>query len=273
MGSLLAAVASYLDARAAGGQWLVRIEDIDPPREVAGASDQILRSLQAHGLQWDEDVVYQSSRGDAYDRALEALAQTGRLFRCRCTRAILGPGGSCGRRCAPTDDDATALRFQIDSSPHFNDRFMGPQPTANSPRDLVLRRKDGLYAYALAVAVDDLWQGITDVVRGRDLLHQTHAQIELMQVMGGQAPRYAHLPLICDTAGVKLSKQAGAQAIDDRKALQNLRIVLEALGQPMAEAACGTVQELLAWATRSWRDRALQKLADTQGVYPVSHES
>jgi glutamyl-Q tRNA(Asp) synthetase len=183
-GSLLAALGSYLDARAAGGQWLLRIEDIDQPREAPGAADRILRSLDAHGLHWDGPVLYQSTRSEAYDRALEQLQQQDRLFRCSCTRAILGPGGSCGERCTPAPDDICAIRVRLGGERSFNDLVLGPQPSAALPADLVLKRKDGLYAYTLAVVVDDGWQGITDVIRGRDLLEQTARTMPFARISG-----------------------------------------------------------------------------------------
>jgi glutamyl-Q tRNA(Asp) synthetase len=267
MGSLLAAVASFLDARAVNGRWLLRIEDIDPPREVPGAADSILRSLQAHGLEWDEAVLWQSARSQAYESALDRLRQKNLLFRCSCTRALLGPGGSCGGRCNPGPRDPCALRLRLEPGA-FTDRFLGPQEKLSDQRDIVLKRKDGLYAYALAVVVDDGWQGVSDVVRGSDLLTQTPAQLQLFGLLDLPQPRYAHLPLLCDEAGNKLSKQTGAAGIDDRAALDNLRCVLRYLGQPSADLAAASPRELLGRAVTLWNDKALRTGTATPMVYP-----
>ncbi|MFK7828529.1 MAG: tRNA glutamyl-Q(34) synthetase GluQRS [Congregibacter sp.] len=256
-GSLLAAVAGYLDAKAEGGKWLLRIEDIDPPREIAGAADRILHSLEAHALHWDETPVYQSERTEAYLDALEALNQSGRLFRCCCTRSTLGPAGSCGRRCSPAASDSCSLRFDVGVSAGFADRLLGQQPGLKTGTDIVLKRKDGFFAYALAVVVDDAWQNITHVVRGRDLLHQTSAQRELMRQLGHPTPSYAHHPIICDAQGDKLSKQAGAPEVDDHRAIENLREVLRVLGQESADMPAGSAQELLSLATELWNHAPL----------------
>jgi len=257
IGSLLAAVASFLDARAAGGRWLLRIEDIDPPREVPGASDAIIASLQRHGLSWDGDILWQSSRIDAYRDALATLRQRGLIFDCSCTRATLGPGGSCAGRCRPGPGDACAQRLRIvEALQDVDDRFLGPQrcqdmddlPTS----DITLWRKDGLPAYQLAVCVDDSWQGVNAVVRGSDLLSQSPVQAYLLTALGCPVPSYAHLPLILGEDGRKLSKQNGARAINDERPLANLRQVLALLGQESAQAEAATPEQLLACATERW---------------------
>ena len=255
MGSLLAAVASFLDARAAEGSWLLRIEDIDPPREVAGSSDSILRCLEAHGLLWDESVLYQSTRYAAYAEALESLTASGAVFSCSCTRATLGPGGSCLRRCGPDPDSPRSLRLSLGGDRSFSDIILGEQLPPGTASDLVLRRKDGLYAYALAVVVDDAWQQVSHVVRGHDLLDQTYAQLELFGQLQLSVPRYAHLPVLTDSAGSKLSKQTGATAVDTAQPLANLRQALRYLQQTSADLPAGSPQELLALATLHW-DRA-----------------
>ncbi|MDP5069569.1 MAG: tRNA glutamyl-Q(34) synthetase GluQRS [Congregibacter sp.] len=256
MGSLVAAVGSYLDARAASGTWLLRIEDIDPPREAPGATDSILRSLESHGLHWDEAVLYQSTRLDAYATALAALDDAKQIFRCCCTRATLGPGGNCRERCTPAVGDAIAYRVRLSGHVGFVDELMGAQAAPGVASDLVLKRKDGLYAYALAVVVDDAEQRISHVVRGSDLISQTFAQLELFALLfgrqGAQAPRYAHLPLVYDPAGVKLSKQTGAMGIRDAAALNNLRCALGFLGQASADIPAGSASELLSLATTHW---------------------
>lgn len=268
MGSLLAALASYLDARAVGGTWLLRIEDIDPPREIPGAADTILRSLEAHGLLWDETVLFQSTRLDAYAEALRALEDAGRTFACCCTRATLGPGGSCMGRCEPSADTQTSVRVRLRGDIGFDDQMLGPQSPLNTHSDLVLRRKDGLYAYALAVVVDDAWQTISHVVRGSDLLSQTFAQLEIFTELGAPLPRYAHLPLVCDAQGTKLSKQTGARAIVDTCALDNLRRALQLLQQDSANMPASSVQELLCLAATHWCPRALIEHGRKSLVYP-----
>lgn len=269
-GSLLAALGSYLDARAAGGSWLLRIEDIDPPREVPGAADSICRSLDVHGLHWDDSVLYQSSRSEAYDEALAELQRRGLLFRCSCTRAVLGPGGSCGERCDPGPDARCSTRVRLRGERGFDDLLLGPQAPARLPADLVLRRKDGLYAYTLAVVVDDCWQGITHVIRGRDLLAQTPPQCELLAYLSCQPPRYGHLPILTDAAGNKLSKQTGAAPIDDSRPIGNLRQALRFLGQSSADANAGSPRELLAAAVRSWDRGAAAAGGAASMVYPAA---
>jgi glutamyl-Q tRNA(Asp) synthetase len=270
MGSLLAAVASYLDARAARGKWLLRIEDIDPPREVPGAADSIRITLAAHGLHWDGEVLYQSTRSAAYEAALETLTSAAAVFRCSCSRATLGPGGSCGGRCQPGPKDDCALRLRLDSrnGGGFSDRLAGKQAQSPEQQDIVLKRRDGLFAYALAVVVDDAAQGITDVVRGNDLLSQTPVQLQLFNLLGLCAPRYAHLPVLVDASGSKLSKQTGAEAIDNRRALENLRCVLRYLRQSSADLPAGSPDELLLAATNVWNSRELRGAPTIPMVYP-----
>lgn len=268
MGSLLAALASYLDARSAGGVWLLRIEDIDPPREIPGAADSMLRSLEAHGLLWDETVLFQSTRLDAYAEALSALEEAGRIFACCCTRATLGPGGSCMGRCKPSADQDTSLRIKLSGDMGFDDQMLGPQSSLNTRSDLVLRRKDGLYAYALAVVVDDAWQSISHVVRGSDLLSQTFAQLEIFTELGVPLPRYSHLPLVCDAQGTKLSKQTGARAIVDACALDNLRVALRLLQQDSADMPASSAEELLCLAATHWCPRTLIEHGEKSLVYP-----
>lgn len=252
-GSLLTAVGSYLDARHHQGEWLLRIEDLDPPREVAGAADAILRGLENHGLTWDRSALYQSTRLPAYRDSLDALRADARLFPCSCTRAVLGPAGSCGRRCRPGADERVALRLALQGAAETDDLILGPQRGIDARRDVVLRRKDGLFAYALAVVVDDAFQAITHVLRGQDLLAETAAQRELMGRLGATAPRYGHLPLLCGPGRRKLSKQTGARALNERQALANLRAALRWLGQDSADAEAGTAAELLAIAAPRWR--------------------
>lgn len=263
-GSLLGALASFLDARAGGGRWLVRIEDIDPPREVAGAGAAILDCLRAHGLQWDGDVWYQSRRSDAYRAALDRLLAAHAAFYCTCSRTELAQhGGIYAGRCRACRERPArphAIRLQVDTTDIvFDDRIQGrvEQNMARAVGDFVLFRKEGLPAYQLAVTVDDAAQGVTHVVRGSDLLDSTARQIFLQRRLGLPTPRYAHIPVIANEAGQKLSKQTAAKALDNTDAVQNLLAALEFLGQPLPRAS--TVAQLLDRAIAQWRIDAVPR--------------
>ncbi|MDN6180611.1 MAG: tRNA glutamyl-Q(34) synthetase GluQRS [Halomonas subglaciescola] len=261
-GSLVAALGSYLDARAVGGEWRVRIEDIDPPRCPRGAADTILRQLEAFGLEWDGEVLWQHPRGGAYEDALERLKALGLAYPCSCSRKqwreyAIYPGwcrSGAGNASAPC-----AWRLRSDRGEHparFDDRLLGTlafDPTLLG--DVVLKRKDALFAYQLAVVVDDAEQGMTDVVRGVDLLDNTPWQRQLQQALGYPRPSYLHLPLIVADNGQKLSKQnlAPRLADNDRGIRRQLFDALTALDQaPPAELARGTPREQLAWGTAHW---------------------
>lgn len=260
-GSLLAAVGSYCDARAAGGRWLVRMEDTDPPRAMPGASDLILRQLEAYALEWDGTVLYQSQRRDAYEAALARLQAQGDLFWCRCSRATLaelGTGaypGTCRAFTTPRADAAIRLRVPPGVI-CFEDAVFGPraEDVAGTVGDFVLRRRDGLYSYQLAVVVDDAEQGVSRVVRGADLLDNTARQIMLQQRLNLPAPGYLHLPLAVHADGSKLSKQTYATALPLPAQPALLRFALERLGQVLPPAGeqmdCAT---LLAWGVSHWR--------------------
>ena len=217
-GSLVAALGSYLDAKAHGGEWLVRMEDIDTPRNMPGAADDILRTLERFGLEWDGPVLYQSSRIEAYEAALEDLRRRNLVFPCGCSRKDVGdryPGtcrdGIRGRLNTPS------WRFRAsDEAVTFEDRRLGSQQqnVRDYAGDFVLKRADGLFAYQLAVVVDDAYQDITDVVRGEDLLDSTARQILLQRALSFPQPRYLHLPVVLNESGQKLSKQTGATALD-----------------------------------------------------------
>jgi len=238
-GSLVAALGSWLDARAHDGVWLVRIEDLDPPREVPGAADAQLAMLAAFGLVSDEPVVRQSERGALYDAALQQLADAGWLFECACTRSDLSATAGIHQRC---------LRPVLAGQPHalrlrmpaldiwFEDRVCGRygQRLDEAVGDLVLRRSDGWYAYQLAVVVDDAAQGITHVVRGADLLDSTPRQIHLQRLLGLPTPVYMHLPLVRDEAGRKLSKSIASLPVDAADPLPALRAAWQHLGQDAA---------------------------------------
>jgi len=259
LGSLIAALASYLDARKVQGIWLVRMEDLDPPREEPGAAQAILHSLQCHGLTWDEDVMWQSHRSAAYRKALTNLDQRGHLFHCDCTRAILGPGGACGGRCLPRQQaiqspHATRVSVPPQCRIQFQDQLQGSQDRllgAELP-DFVVRRKDGLDAYQLAVVVDDAGQNITHVVRGTDLLDSTPRQIFLQELLDYPTPGYCHLPVITNQMGQKFSKQNHAPALANDRPVANLRLALQFLHQDSPPPAITETGPLLEFAIRHW---------------------
>lgn len=261
-GSLVAAVGSYLGARRAGGQWLVRMEDVDGPRCVPGAGAKILRCLEACGLEWDGEVVYQSTRFDAYRAALDRLTRAGFTYPCACSRKELGDAavypGTCRGGLAPGRRAERAVRFRVPEPCviEYRDAVCGWQreDVARSTGDFVLLRADGIWAYQLAVVVDDAWQGITDVVRGADLLDSTARQIALQRALEVPAPRYAHLPVVMGDDGQKLSKQTKAMAVE--WARQPGAAVAEAmrfLGMAVTdEMARWEPRELLAWGSGAW---------------------
>jgi glutamyl-Q tRNA(Asp) synthetase len=259
LGSLIAALASYLDARSCGGTWLVRMDDLDPPREEPGAAERILLSLARHGLHWDEPVMWQSGRAGPYTAALDELAGRNHLFSCDCTRAILGPGGACRGRCKPRQTAVTnpcAIRVTVpgDCQIHFTDQLQGLQHISLGEQfpDFVVKRKDALVAYQLAVVVDDAEQAVTHVVRGSDLLDSTARQIFLQHTLGYHTPQYCHLPVITNSLGQKLSKQHHAPALDDNLAPANLRSALQFLQQSEPPTQLITVEQILAFAIGRW---------------------
>lgn len=242
-GSLVAAVGSWLDARRAQGKWLVRIEDIDEPRCVPGAAEEILRTLEAYALEWDEEVVWQTQRHHLYRAALESLGT--KVFPCSCARKPRYDGACRNGTSLPH----RTMRLRVtDEIIHFEDRSLGPfeENLEQSCGDFVLKRAEGLYAYQLAVVVDDADQRITDVVRGADLLDSTARQIWLQRQLGVPTPRYLHLPVALGPDGDKLSKQTGAPPIPPRGDVETLRKALVFLGVANAEGA--TCREVLAQA-------------------------
>jgi glutamyl-Q tRNA(Asp) synthetase len=264
-GSLFTALASYLDARRAGGDWLLRIEDIDPPREADGAAEAIQTCLEAHGLHPDAPALFQSTRSAAYEQALARLDEQGLLFRCRCTRRELGARGECRGRCdATATDDACALRVRVSGrfEPDFDDLIQGPQSLHDNAvaRDFVVRRKDGLYAYQLAVVVDEAHQGISHIIRGVDLLPTTFQQRYLQTVLGLPQPLYGHVPVLIDAEGRKLSKQNHAAPVDSPDVARTLRDLLALLGQTVAARADDDPDSLLQRAAASWQRDALRGL-------------
>jgi glutamyl-Q tRNA(Asp) synthetase len=259
-GSLIAAVGSYLDAKAHHGKWLVRIEDIDTPRVVAGASDIILHTLEAYGLHWDEPVAYQSQRLDLYQNTLNQLIKNNLVYACTCTRKqIKAQGGiylnSCKVAGHPFQHHAIRIK-QSKPCLEFNDRIQGSVNVAKSfaEEDFIIKRSDGLFAYQLVVVLDDIEQGITDIVRGADLLEPTVRQISTYQLLNQTVPKFAHLPLAVVEPGLKLSKQNHAPAIDNQNPLPALCAALTFLGfPPPLELTHSSVSQLLTWATGQWQ--------------------
>lgn len=275
-GSLVAAVGSYLDARAQGGCWLVRIEDIDTPRVVAGAADDMLRTLEALGMHWDEWVMMQSTRNDAYRAALEKLQTQGALYPCACTRREIADSalhgiegfvypGTC-RNGLPANRAPRATRMRTQGVQiTFDDAIQGviAQNVEHNIGDFVVYRADSVVAYQLAVVVDDAAQGITDIVRGADLLDSTPRQIYLQQRLGLPATRYAHLPVAVNERGEKLSKQTQARAIDTRQPAREIAAALLFLGQTLPDALrqaaststadAAVVADIWHWAKTHWQ--------------------
>ena len=265
-GSLVAAVGSYLDARHQQGEWLLRIEDLDPPREIAGATSAILRTLEVLGMSWDGEVVYQSRRNEYYRAALEILQHQGQLYGCACTRKEIADSavrmesggiypGTC-RGGLPAGRSARALRLRVEPATiELADRLQGrlQQQLETTVGDFVVRRADQLVAYQLAVVVDDAEQHISHVVRGADLLDSTPRQIYLQQLLDYPTPAYLHLPVAVNTAREKLSKQTYAQGVvvDDRNTA--LTDVLRFLHQPLPDAPQDASRdELWQWAIAHW---------------------
>lgn len=266
-GSLIAAVGSYLEARSRGGRWLVRMEDLDPPREAPGAASRILEALERCGFEWDGAVVFQSRRTDAYLDALEKLEREGHTYRCVCSRRDVarassrlggeGPvyAGTCRRR-PPPPHLAAAIRVRVgDAVVTFEDDLAGRQRQrlGEEVGDFVLRRRDGLFAYQLAVTIDDAAQHVTHVVRGRDLLDSTPRQILLRRLLRLPVPRFLHLPLAVSPAGAKLSKQTGALALDLEQPAAMVWRALQALAQAPPPALAGSLEDLWTWARENWR--------------------
>ncbi len=256
-GSLLTAVASYMEARANAGEWKLRIDDLDAPRIAPGAVDEILRTLERHGLCWDGAINYQSTVTDRYEAAIETLIRQALCFDCTCTRKdlrghVVYPG-TCRHRPARMCANA-AIRVRVPPTEYaFEDGLGGhfAQRLSEDVGDFVIVRRDRIVGYQLAVVVDDDAMCVTDVVRGADLIDNTPRQLFLIERLGLQAPRYTHVPVIAERSGAKLSKHTLATAVDNRFPAQNLRSVLELLGQdpPML----GTVSTLLDWAVAHWR--------------------
>lgn len=278
-GSLVSALASYLDAHHNNGKWLVRMEDLDPPREQPGAADAILRCLEDYGLEWDDSVAYQSRRWDLYEDYLGKLRQQDLLYPCDCTRQDLqAMGGIYNGRCRNRFIDINlphAQRLKLYDLPTgfpqgeqlvFTDLIQGKQiqNLRTQAGDQILKRKDGLYAYQLAVVVDDIEQGITHIIRGSDLLDVTARQIFLFQLLGKPIPAFGHVTLASQPNGQKLSKQNLAPALELKDASTNLWQALTFLGQNPPQALKGSApKELLAWGKMNWQRSAVKGLSAT----------
>jgi len=270
-GSLIAALASWLDVRAAGGRWHLRIDDVDRHRARASAAQDIRTALEAAGLAWDGAVQVQDERRGHYQAALEQLAEQGRAYPCACTRREVTAAGKVGRAgmiypgtCRdglPTGRAARSWRFRVPAGAMtFNDRRLGPQSLVPSAAigDFVIRRGDGLHAYHLAMVVDDAALGVTDVVRGVDLLPATAPQILLRDALGLAQPRHLHVPVARGKDGRKLSKTNAAAPVDPRRAGTAITDALGFLGHPPpADLAGAPPESLLAWAIAHWRIRAI----------------
>jgi len=267
-GSLLAAVASFMQAKHQQGKWLVRIEDIDPPREVAGASDKILQQLERHGLFWDDTVLFQSAQIDHYFETLHHLQQQGLSYHCDCTRQRLCTlNGVYDAQCHGLQlaTENTSVRLSINDSLKaigssddrliLNDGIMGEfsQFLNKDVGDFVLRRRDGLISYQLAVVIDDQQQGITEIIRGADLLDSTPRQILLQQSLGYKTPQYAHIPLAMNTQGQKLSKQHFAKELPQINEHEQLWLALDWLQQkPPLELRKSSVEAIIKWGLAHW---------------------
>ena len=273
-GSLIASLASCCDARAAGGEWLVRIEDVDTPRSHDRISDEILATLQNYGFEWDGEVVRQSKRTPLYKAALDDLLARGRVFACACTRKELeaAPLGSAGERVYPgtcrngvaPGRKGRAWRLRVtDEGIRFRDRLQGwqEQRLERAIGDFIIKRGDGMFAYQLAVVVDDAAQAVTHVVRGADLLASTPRQIWLQRQLGLPTPSYLHHPVAIHPSGEKLSKQTGAQPLDPDDALPALVRAWEFLAQPQPPSAPASVAEFWQWARVAWTPTTLPPVA------------
>jgi glutamyl-Q tRNA(Asp) synthetase len=270
LGSLLAAVISYLDAKSNSGKWLVRIEDIDPPRELPGAADDILSTLEAHHLLWDGPVIYQSKRHEAYQEAIDRLLTQKAIYPCQCSRKQLAKFSQIHPdHCIQPLDATQPFAYRAyPSSFQYNDLYQGNQ----SGRDghFVVKRRDQLFAYQLAVVVDDHAQHISHVIRGHDLMDSTPKQLVLYDALGFKPPVFGHFPVIVGDNGQKLSKQNLAPAIDNARAHQNLRLIFKLLGyKNTAEMPLEvlSIDALLEWGIAQWKTHK-PALLHQQQIHP-----
>jgi glutamyl-Q tRNA(Asp) synthetase len=279
LGSLVAALGSFLDARKAGGRWLLRMEDLDTSRVIPGCSDEMLRTLEAFGLHWDGEVEFQSRRTALYVESLESLRAARRTFECSCSRRELAEQGETGypgtcrdaSRCGPTT--ATRFRVKADEAVSWTDRVQGNcQFDMGVLGDPVIRRRDGVIAYQLAVVVDDAARGVSDVIRGADLLQSSAWQIQLQQALKLPTPHYGHLPLIVEESHGKLAKSRRSLAITPARASDQLATALGLLNHtPPAELQQSSPDTLLAWAIAHWNLDRFQNVKKIVVSRPMSH--
>ncbi len=282
-GSMIAAIGSFCDARAHGGDWQVRIDDIDTPRVVSGSADEILRTLEAFALEWDGQPIYESRNTDAYHSALHALRATGRVFACSCSRKEIGKAGITGlegpiypgtcRNGLRPGRTGRSLRLRVDEGTRsgFDDALQGPisQDLATEVGDFVVYRSDGVFSYHLACVVGDAHQSITHIVRGADLIESTPRQIHLQKLLGLSTPSYLHLPVATNERGEKLSKQTRATPVDATRTAQTIYAVLSFLGQqPPPELARWSATDALQWAVDAWRRERIPHATDIQMPLP-----
>ncbi len=276
-GSLIAAVASYLQAKSLQGKWLLRIEDLDPPRELKGAADDIIRTLDHFGFEWDDQICYQSKRRERYEAILEQLQQQDHSYPCICSRTDIQAAGSMTafgirypgtcRQGIPRTKTPHSIRIRVtDKTISFADKIQGQyqQNLEHDVGDFIIKRADGQTAYQLAVVIDDAAQGITEIVRGSDLLDSTPRQIYLQQLLGYPTPDYAHIPVIVNRHGEKLSKQTGASAIDTESAGATLVHALCYLNHQVPQSLqLAPVSEIWQWAIEHWQ---LQQVAQRRVI-------
>lgn len=279
-GSLLAALASYLEARKSAGSWLLRMEDLDKPREVAGSADSIIRELERWGMNSDSTVLYQSQRNAAYQADCDKLIEQDQAYWCGCSRSELSESGIYPGTCSkglPPGKKPRALRLRTaDCAIEFEDGIQGTisQQLQQECGDFVIWRADGLFAYQLAVVVDDAFQQVTDIVRGADLLNSTPRQIWLQRCLGLPQPRYAHIPVAVDADGRKLSKRIQSDPLRTSEPLRNLRLALQFLGHEAPEMDWQATWE---WAIENWnstliprcRSLALDAVCQSSGKHPA----
>jgi glutamyl-Q tRNA(Asp) synthetase len=276
-GTLVAAVGSYLQARSQQGEWLMRIEDVDTTRSVPGATEDLLQTFEVFGFEWDGEIIYQSQRTELYEQALTVLSEKKVIYPCTCSRKQIADSiiegapigiynGKCRLRTLPLDEEH-AIRIRVDESTvEFNDAVMGQysQQLIAEVGDFIVKRRDGLFAYQLAVVVDDALQGVTEVVRGADLLDSTSRQIFLQQALGYAQPDYLHLPLVVDENQQKLSKSTGGAVLDKNQPAKSLAAALKHLGQqPPDELATADLNSLWQWAIEHWDIRTIPRQNQT----------
>lgn len=268
-GSLITALASFLDAKHHQGQWLVRIEDIDPPREQLGASENILETLLAFGLQWDEEVMFQSQQSSRYNQIIASLKQHSLAYPCQCTRAqIKSIGGIYQGHCRHLHLTEQQNAIRVKNQPqisHYDDIFQGKVLCNNAmaAEDFIIKRRDGLYAYQLAVVADDIEQKITHVIRGCDLLEPTARQLSFFELLNQPPPLYGHIPLAVTELGYKLSKQNKAPAINQGKPQTHLIKALSFLGQqPPISLQTADVSTIIDWAIDHWQRDLVAKMRE-----------